>query len=104
MDHRRNLSTMAVKRIFKIFVKAFEGKAQTKFIDVIEKIVTVALKVPPNSIPVLDCRSWKQASAKGYSKFYEGVRGQSLDNIYSCHCKIVTVAPKVLPNGIPALD
>ena len=74
-------------------MKAFEGKALTKFIDVIAKIVTVALKVPPNNIPVLDCRSWKQASAKGYSKFYEGVRGQSLDKINSRHCKNCNSCP-----------
>lgn len=30
-------------------MKAFEGKAWTKFIAVIAKIVTVALKVPPNA-------------------------------------------------------
>jgi len=45
-------------------MKAFEGKAWTKFIAVIAKIVTVALKVPPNGIPELDLRSWRQASPK----------------------------------------
>lgn len=98
------LSTMAVKKIFKIFMKAFEGKAQTKFIDVIAKTATVALRFRPMVSLFQIVGFGDKQAPKDIQNFMKAVEGKAWTKFIAVIATIVTVALKVPPNGIPSLD
>lgn len=85
-------------------MKAFEGKAQTKFIDVIAKIATVALRFRPMVSPFQIVGFGDKQAPKDIQNFMKAVEGKAWTKFIAVIATIVTVALKVPPNGIPSLD